>query len=325
MDDVARRAGVSRTTVSFILSGREGFSLSDDTRRRVREAVAELGYRPHAGAQALATNRSGLIGLLTDIATSPFAGGLIRGAQQVATTAGKLLLIVPTEVGEGDADAVDRLLSRRVEGLVFATAAHRRVSLPPSVSEVPTVLAHCQDASGTLSTIVPDEVSGGITATERLLAAGHTRIALINLDPETLAAIGRREGYEAALGAAGLPVRPELVMCGHATADGGYERTRELLELPDPPTGFFCATDRMAMGAYDAIKERGLSIPHDVAVVGFDDQEVIAPYLRPALTTVALPFETMGELAVQHLLSAPAGEDGTVTTVRGGLISRSSV
>jgi LacI family transcriptional regulator len=325
MDDVARRAGVSRTTVSFILSGREGFALADDTRRRVLEAVDELGYRPHAGAQALATRRSGLIGLLTDIATSPFAGGLILGAQHAATAAGKLLLIVATDVGEGDADAVDRLLSRRVEGLVFATAAHRRVSLPPSVSEVPTVLAHCQDASGKHLAIIPDEVAGGTAATERLLAAGHVRIAMINLDGETLAAIGRREGYEAALDAAGLHVTPELVTCGHATADGGYERARELLELPDPPTGIFCATDRMAMGAYDAIKERGLSIPHDVAVVGFDDQEVIAPYLRPALTTVALPFETMGELAVQQLLSVPASEDGTLTTVRGDLISRSSV
>lgn len=323
MSDVARRAGVSRSTVSFVLSGREDVALSQETRQRVREAARELGYRPDAGAQALATSRSGLIGFLTDIATSAFAGKLIEGAQREAAAADKLLLIVSTNIGEGDTDAIEQLLRRRVEGLVFATAAHRRIHLPAAAREVPTALAHCEDVTESVPSILPDEVAGGLAATERLLAAGHTRVAIINLDPETAAAVGRLEGYERALRAARVSVRPEYVTCGHATADGGYERARELLELPEPPTAIFCATDRMAMGAYDAIKERGLEIPRDVAVIGFDDQEVIAPYLRPALTTVALPFESMGRLAVRRVLSPGPGR--SVTTVAGTVVSRDSV
>jgi len=173
------------------------------------------------------------------------------------------------------------------------------------------VLINCFDAQGTLPSIVPDERGGGRRATERLLAAGHRRIGVINLDPDIPAAVGRLEGYREALEQAGIELDPELIVSGHATADGGYEAACELLDRNGKegrPTALFCLNDRMAMGAYDAIKERGLAIPQDIAVIGFDNQELIAAYLRPKLTTVALPFEEMGALGVQTLASLTAGQ-----------------
>jgi LacI family transcriptional regulator len=199
---------------------------------------------------------------------------------------------------------------------------------PASALETPTVLVNCFDPDGMFPSIVPDEFAGGYTATRRLIEAGHRRIGLVNLDPEIPAAVGRRAGYERALHEAGIAVDPQLIVSGFATATGGFERTCELLDLPDPPSGIFCANDRMAMGAYDGIKERGLRIPADVAVIGFDNQDVIASYLRPALTTVALPFEDMGAAAVA-LLREISDADETPTPLRielrGPLIERDSV
>jgi LacI family transcriptional regulator len=153
---------------------------------------------------------------------------------------------------------------------------------------------------------------------------------VINLDPDIPAAVGRLEGARDALAGAGLELDPELVVSGHATADGGYEAACEILDrypTQDRPTALFCLNDRMAMGAYDAIKERGLAIPADIAVIGFDNQELIAAYLRPKLTTVALPFEKMGALGVQTLATLTAGQPTNCWSAMIGcpLLERSSV
>ena len=123
------------------------------------------------------------------------------------------------------------------------------------------------------------------------------------------AAVGRLEGYKAALDTAGVPFDEDLVREGTGNADSGYRWAHDLLDLDDAPTAFFFGTDRMAMGAYFAFTERGLSVPDDVSVVGFDDQHYIADALRPALTTMALPHAAMGRWAIDHLLTAPWGDD----------------
>ena len=320
MADVAKAAGVSRTAVSFVLSNRENASISEETKHRILEAVQTLGYRPNAGARALASQRSDWYGLVTEIVTAPFAVNIIKGAQDQAWLDKRFLLIASTEqaAGQPDSDhagmeyaAVEKLLEQRVAGILYAATWHRAVHVPEIVREIPTVLINCFDAEGKLPSIVPDERGGGRRATERLLAAGHRRIGFINLDPDIPAAVGRLEGYREALEQAGVGLDLELIVSGHATADGGYEAACELLDRTGKggrPTALFCANDRMAMGAYDAIKERGLAIPKDIAVIGFDNQELIAAYLRPKLTTVALPFEEMGALGVQTLASLTAGQ-----------------
>lgn len=327
MVDVAAHVGLSRTTVSFVLSGRPNSNIPDDTRDRVWAAVRELGYRPNAAATSLASQRTHLIGLVTEIAATPFAGEIIRGAQRRAWDSGKLLLVASTD-GEADVEkaAVETMLARQVEGILYATGWHRAVTLPAAAHEVPTVLINCFDADGAYPAIIPDEVDGGYVATRRLTDAGHRRIGFINLDPDIPAAVGRRAGYERALREVGVEPDPRLVVVGHATADGGYDRAGELLELDEPPTAIFCGTDRMAMGAYDAIKDRGLKIPQDIAVVGFDNQEIIAGYLRPKLTTVALPFEEMGALAVSTLTDDTTAEHaGVPRLVSCPLVERASV
>ncbi|GAA4412250.1 LacI family DNA-binding transcriptional regulator [Actinokineospora soli] len=322
MDDIARHVGLSRTTVSFVINGRTDMNISEESRKRVWDAVRDLGYRPDAGARSLAARRTDLIGVVTDITTSPFGGGIVQGAQDAAWRQGKLLLIVGTDGDPGvEAAAVDMLLERRVEGMIYATLAHREVAVPKAMTEVPTVLVHCFD--GALPHVLPDEAEGGRTGTRRLIDAGHRRIGLINLDPAVPAAVGRRAGYERALAEAGIPVDPRLIVSGDATATSGFERAAELLDLDDPPTGLFCCTDRMAMGAYDAVRERGLRVPQDIGVVGYDNQEIIAAYLRPPLTTVALPFDEMGAAAVA-MLTDPDGP-GAGRTIGCPLVERASV
>lgn len=329
MSDVARHAGVSRTTVSFVLNERADAGIPEETRLRIRASIEELGYRPNAGARALAAKRSEWYGLITEIVTAPFAVDVIKGAQDRAWADGKFLLITAGDRDRAmEAAAFDKLLEQRAEGLLYATTWHRAVTLPPAAREVPVVLVNCFDADGALPSVVPDEVAGGHTATRRLLDAGHRRIGFINLDTGIPAAVGRRQGYEQALREAGLDIDDGLVVPGHATADGGYAAACELLDREDGrPTALFCGNDRMAMGAYDAIKERGLRIPDDIAVIGFDNQELIAAYLRPGLTTVALPFESMGATGVDMLGALTAGQslDTTRMKVDCPLIERSSV
>jgi LacI family transcriptional regulator len=327
MEDIARHVGVSRAAVSFVLNNRRDTRVSDETRQRILEAARDLGYRPNAGARALAARRSGLLGMVTEVVTSSFGPEAVRGAQDQAWSTGMFLMIAASEGRrEMEARAVERLLEQRVEGLIFASGRHQAVSVPAAAYEVPTVLLHCFDANHRLAAVVPDEEGGGYTGTRRLIDAGHHRIGLVNLEAGSPAATGRLAGYRAALAEAGITPDPALIMHAPATSVGGYESAARLLDLPQRPSALFCCTDRMAMGAYDAIKERGLSIPGDIAVVGFDNQLIISEYLRPALTTVALPFEEMGARSVAHLMAALAGQEiPPVSVVECRLIERDSV
>jgi LacI family transcriptional regulator len=302
--DVARRAGVSPTTVSFVLNDVAGRSIPENTRRRVRASARELRYRPNAAAKLLRTNRSHAFGFITDeIASTPFAGDIIKGAQDASWEDGNILMIVNTgEKRKIEGAAVEMMLERRVEGIIYAAMYHRAVEPPTGCREVPTVLLNCYSEDGSWTSVVPDEVSGGCTATEVLLRKGHRRVGFINLGPGVPAAAGRLEGYQRALEAHGVTFDDALVRYGDGTACGGYRCAKELMRVPEPPPAIFCGNDPTAMGAYEALKEYGLRIPDDVAVVGFDNQELIAAQLRPTLSTVALPHYEMGRWAVSHLI-----------------------
>lgn len=315
MADVARLAGVSQTTVSFVMNDApSAATIPKETQERVRAAISRLGYRPNAAAKLLRTSASHTIGFISDhVAATPFAGAMIAAAQRRAWEQGKVLIIVNTG-GDPAVDdaAVEMMLERRVEGIIYAADHHRQVSPPAGMAEVPAVLLDCYAADRSLPSVVPDEEGGGWTATELLLRKGHRRIGFLNVRPTIPAAVGRLAGYRRALAAHGIAYDAALVRSTlDSTADEGYDHVRDLLLLTKPPTAIFCGTDRLAMGAYDAIKERGYLIPRDIAVVGFDDQQVISRYLRPALSTVALPHAAMGEWAVRYLIeSQDASFDG---------------
>lgn len=304
MKDVAKLAGVSPTTVSFVLNAVENSNISTATQERVRSAIEELGYRPNAMARQLRSNRTHTIGFISDVvATTPFAGQIIQGAQDGAWEDGYLLLVVNTGGNQDVKEAaVNTLLERRVDGILYATMYHRAVSPPPQISEVPTVLLDCFVEDRSLPSVVPDEVKAGYLATQALIQQGHTRIAYSADIEQVPANVGRLSGYKQALSEAGIKFDEALVVHYPSDQIGGYDGARALMAIDNPPTSIFCFNDRKAMGTYRALGELGLSIPDDVGVIGFDNQELIVPYLYPPLTTMALPHYEMGQWAIEHLL-----------------------
>lgn len=303
--DVAVAAGVSVTTVSHVLNEVPGKRVSQSTRARVHAAAAELAYRPNSIARGLRLRRSHTLALVSDeIATTPYAGRMILGAEEAASKHGRLLMLVNTSRdSELEEREIGSLLQRQVDGFLYATMYHRLVEVPALLSGVPTVLLDARSANGSVSSVAPDEVAGGRAAVQELLNNGHTRIGFItNLD-DIPATHGRLQGYREALAGAGVPFEKRLVVADVASdSHGGQRAALELLERQDRPTALFCFNDRMAMGAYHAAAELRLSIPADLSVVGFDDQEVISDGLRPGLTSVALPHYEMGVWAVEQLL-----------------------
>lgn len=304
--DVAKAAGVSVTTVSHVLNETPYARTSADTRRKVKEAAKALGYGPNRMAQSLRTKRSGMIGLLSEeIATTPHAGRIILGAQETARKHDLTLVIINSERDASEdthrAD-VDALVERQVDGILYATMYHREISLPGNLSGTPAVLIDAVDRAGLFSSVVPDEVGGAKTAVQALIDAGHRRIGFLNNSDDVPATRGRLQGYRDVLDVAGIQFDETLVLSAVSEPAEGYAAALRILSADNPPTALFCYNDRMAMGAYRAAAELGLTIPRDLSIVGFDNQEIIAENLHPGLTTVALPHYEMGAWAVETLV-----------------------
>jgi len=304
--EIARHAGVGVGTVSRVLN--DSPNVSPTTREHVLKIIAERGYRPKTAAKVLRTSKTHVIGFITDeIATTPFAGNIIRGAQDAAWEQGKILLLVNTNFNADILQAaIETMLDRQVEGIIYATMYHHAVTLPSIIYEVPAVLLDCYAEDRSLPSVVPDEVLGGRTATEQLLHKGHRRIGFINDIDLIPARFSRLEGYQQALAACQIDFDASLVCYHSPQPTGGYQGCMVLMSLPNPPTAIFCFNDRMAMGAYDALRELHLTIPNDVAVIGFDNMDVIAANLRPPLTTMELPHYAMGQWAVNYLIEHTA-------------------
>lgn len=305
MADVARVAGVSKATVSLVLSNAET-RLAEDTRRRVRSVAKQLGYRRDLVASSLRTSQTRTIALLSDrLATTSVGWALVAGAQSAARERGYMLLVANTEGDpEREVEAVEALRDRRVDGLVFGALFHRALTIPDLTGDLPVVLLDAYDPHERLPAVVPDDEAGGHDATALLTAAGHRRIGFVNDAHDVPAHTLRLAGYQRALDEAGLAFDPDLVVetDDPITPVGGRTVVGALLDLPAPPTAVFCFNDRMASGVYQALRARGLVVPDDVSVVGFDDQEALAEGLDPPLTTMVLPHEAMGRWAVHRLL-----------------------
>lgn len=332
MKDVARHAGVSQTTVSFVINNvADDNNIPAETQERVWEAVRDLAYRPNAVARNLRSQRTHTIGFISDeIATTPFAGQLIQGAQDEAWRHQNLILLVNTGANrQMQSDAIETLLERQVDGIIFATMYHHQIELPQALHEAPSVLLDCFVADRSLPAVTPAEVMGGYDATSYLIQRGHRRIGFLqNADPIPAAA-GRLQGYRDALAAHGLPFEPSLVAADSSDQLGGYRAATALLGRTDRPGAIFCFNDRMAMGTYFAASDLGISIPQELAIVGFDNQETIAPWLRPALTTMQLPHYAMGQWAAAYLIDAIAAPGRSQAApeqkqIRCSLVERSS-
>lgn len=304
--DVAAAAGVSTATVSLVLNDRVE-RITTETQERVRRAAADVGYTPNTVARGLRMQRTRTIGLISDtIATTPFAGRMLAGAQDVAREHGYLLFLVNTEGDPAvEEQAVRALVGQQVDAMIYAAMWHRVAEVPAGLP-AGTVFLDCRPAAGGFPAVVPDDREGGVAAVRELVAAGHHRIAYVDVDEDDppVASALRHEGYLQVLAEAGISPDPALHVRGETSAAGGRAAVEQLLDLPADrrPTGIFCFNDRMAVGAYVAVHRRGLDVPVDVSIVGYDDQQFVAGEQDPPLTTVALPHYEMGRWATEVAL-----------------------
>ncbi len=301
---VARHAGVGVATVSRVLNGSP--AVREQTRQRVLEAIAELGYAPNLAARALSTGRTLSVGVVAPFFTRPSVIERLRGISHVLAGSGYRMVLFDVERPGQDSESF-RTLPGGLDGLLSISLCPPDADLDRfAAAEMPVVLVDYPHAH--LPSVHTDDVAGGRLATEHLLGLGHERIAFLgdfehNYHGFTSSAM-RRVGYQEALSAAGLEVALELVRRASHGREPAAGLTRELLDLDNPPTAIFAASDTQAMGVLAAADVLGVGVPDDLAVVGYDDIE-IARYA--GLTTIAQPLEESGAIGAHLLLAALDG------------------
>ena len=303
--DVARLAGVSPATVSFVLTDRPNSRISPATADRVRAAAAELGYTVDKTARGLRTGRSDAISFISDeVMLTRYASAIIRGILNVAHENEYAVLMAETDhEPRRTEEAVRVMRSRRVDGLALGMMRSRQIDLPAGIGSLPVVIVN--GYAPEVPCILPDEYQAGLDAVNHLVTNGHRRIALIgrspeHLDPRVSVTIGRRmDGIGAGMAAAGIGFVHE-VPGREWDPELGYRGASEILDNHDV-TAIIAANDRVAFGAYQAAGERGIAVGRDISVISFDD-ELLATYLRPQVTTLRLPYLEMGEIGARRLL-----------------------
>ncbi|MFF1547111.1 LacI family DNA-binding transcriptional regulator [Streptomyces sp. NPDC058291] len=324
---VAREAGVSVPTASKVVNGRE--DVAPETRRRVTEALDRLGYvrRPRFDA----SKPPRLVDLVVHSLDSSRSGAVLRGVEEAAHEAGLDLVVSAalsrTRGGRPQRGWLDKLTVRGSAGALFNLAElttsqyawleqHRIpfVMIDPVVEPPPEVMS-----------VGSADWQGGLMATEHLLTLGHQRIAVITGPKRKMCSSARVAGYRSALASAGIAPPAEYVRDGGFDESVAHRRTHELLALPEPPTAVFVCSDRMALGVYRALAERGVRIPHDVSVVGFDDLPE-SRWTTPALTTMRQPLAEMAATALRMLVRMMDGErpEGARTELSTRLVQRAS-
>ncbi|GAA4088678.1 substrate-binding domain-containing protein [Nonomuraea soli] len=302
---VAELAGVSATTVSHTLNGRR--PVAEETRRRVLRAIDELGYRPNVLARGLRTSRSQTIGLIIPDITNPFYPALARGFQDVLGPAGYDQIIGNTD-GDRNLEraAIEQMIARQVDGLAFAVFHTHAEDLMPAIEAgIPVVRLGGRLAQRGVDLVHSDDEGGAAEATRYLLSRGYRRIGFVCGAQAEGPAAERVAGYRAALGDAGH-APSDLVVYTDFSRAGGAEGASRLLDLPHPPDAVLCANDLMAIGALDTAGARGLRVPDDLAVMGFDDIEA-AGLVSPGLTTMANPAREIGRASATRLLERLEG------------------
>ncbi|XVS67478.1 LacI family DNA-binding transcriptional regulator [Actinosynnema sp. CA-299493] len=312
--DVAKEAGVSVTTASLVLSGRSrDLRISTAAELRVRQAAKDVGYRYRRKvlSAGLGAGFTHTLGFISDaVATSGLAGDMIRGAVDTAREHGALLFVGETDGDrESEQDLIRAMLDRRVDGIVYAATHTRHLSVPDQIEGGRAVLLNAlPDRPSPLPVVVPDEVEAGRTAARALLDAGHRDgIHLVgagvgpdDVPPDSVTAAERLIGIREVLDAAGVEIAGARA-CRWWLPEHGFAATKALLER-DRPRALICFDDRLAFGAYQALADAGLAVPADVSVVSFDDHP-LAGWMRPALTTIAVPRYELGAKAVEVLLA----------------------
>lgn len=314
--DVARVSGVSPKTVSRVIN-RDG-AVKQSTKEAVEKAIAELGYVPSTAARAMRSNKSGLVGLITGaISLSPNRADvsglpdlfIVQGIQKAMEESGKTLLIADTG---GKMERVPQLIrtfeEHRVEGIIYVADHHRKVTLPSVSPATKMVLANCYDDIGTPA-VLPNDYQGQFNLVNSLIAKGHRRIAYLTLSPRLEATKHRTRGYRDALERAGVAFDSSLLITADLDSPDSdaevqllWDAIDRAVALPEPPTVICFGNDRMAMRAYGILRSRGVSLPDDLSVAGYDNHRLITQTLYPTLTSAELPYAAIGIRATDLLL-----------------------
>jgi LacI family transcriptional regulator len=306
LKQVAEKAGVSLGMAGRVL-GNYG-SFSDATKKKVTEAARALNYAPNIIARSLRTQLTKTIGVLISDITTFFWTTLVRGIQDKAGKAGySVILCNSDDESENEQLYLSTLFERNVDGLIVSPTPHNHSYLKRLArSMVPLVLVDRGVKGLAVPTIKTDNQAGAYEAVKHLIDLGHDRIAIITGIPGVETSEERFTGYRQALQERGIPLRKTLIRQGHFQKDQAFSATKELVRLKRPPSAIFVSNEPMVSGCILALKESGLGIPEDIAVVGFDDP-VWASYMDPPLTAVSQPSYTMGILAFDYLLAQISG------------------
>lgn len=305
--DVADLAGVSRTTVSFVLNNVPGVKISEETRQRVLEAARQLNYYPASAARILASGKTYRIGLVLceqrdHLMADAFLPPFLRGVSDLAHQEGYRVVFQSAQDKTGETAYARLLRERHVDGLIISAPRSDDFQLSRLQEEGYPLVLHGHLPDCTLPFVDVDNVGGAHKAMGHLIGLGHRRIGLItNASLAYTAAQDRLTGYRQALQEANLPLDDELVRYGEFSPESGRRAMESLLALPSPPSAVFAASDVVALGAMAAVRERGMRIPQDAALVGFDDI-FFAAYVSPPLTTVRLPAYGLGWAAGDMLI-----------------------
>jgi LacI family transcriptional regulator, galactose operon repressor len=306
--DVARRAGVSTSTVSHVLNNTR--FVSDELRERVMAAMRELDYTPNAAARMLTLKRSHTIGLIVSDIQNPFFASVARGVEDVAQEQGYTVVLCNSdENADREQACLSALETRAVDGVLLASAGVADDHLSRLVrAGYPIVLVDRDLPDLGAPAILLDNEGAACEAVKHLIAGGHRRIAMISGRASISTTTERITGYRRALQQADLELDERLLVSGASTSEGGVAAANALLDVVPPPTAIFSGNNLMSIGALQAIANRGLSVPSDVALVGFDD----FPYpwsdaFRPHLTTVAQPTYELGRRAAEILVEQLRG------------------
>jgi LacI family transcriptional regulator len=321
MQEIAQQAGVSLSTVSRVLS--RTVRVAPAKRSAVLSAVETLGYRPYAIAQELASGHSRAVGVLCDEISNPFQGRLLKGVELGLRGSGYYPLFASGALPAEQAQALDMLLSHRAEALILIGGRIPDRDVVQIAERVPTLaVARLVRGLEHRSARVQNR-EGAYQATRHLLDLGHARVAHITGRPQHADALARRDGYEQALADAGIEPDPSLVREGDFEEESGLRAADALLQSARRFTAIFAGNDQMALGAGLALLRRGLRIPADVSIVGFDDQPSAA-YTWPPLTTVRQPAVEMGMAAAVSLVNELKGGLFALPSFEARLVVRAS-
>jgi LacI family transcriptional regulator len=304
LSDIAKKSGISVSTISRVLNGKaEKFRIADQTARLVIRTAEELNYRPNQLARGLRLKKTHTIGLLVPDISNPFFAYITRSVQRAAHKFGYSLIVCDTDDNlEFEQEHLHLLTSKGTDGLLIMPIGQKFEHIKGALNkERPMVLMDRSFDELDTNCVVVDNYAGAYKAVEHLITFGHTRIAIIQGLPNTNTNNARVRGYRDALAQHAIPVDENLIVGNDYRKENGYIETKFLLNLANPPTAIFTTSDLITLGALQALSEEKHSIPEDVSIVSFDDID-FAPYLMAPLTTVRQPKEIMGEIAVKLLV-----------------------